>query len=1121
MGEHSKTMAAPEMPMRPLGRIGTPRLARRIWIYLLLFALLVPLRSALAQAVVGEIVSVLGAVEVLREGRWRTAEVGATLAAGDAIRTGADGRLALQLVNGSQLKLNANSRLELKQIAPSEGLAPASTGVAQSILRLIGGEAWVRGNDEALEMQAVPATATIRGTEFDLAVGPGDTARLAVLDGLVEFHNPQGSVRVAANEQATAKVGEAPRKTVLLNPLDAVQWSLYYPDLTGGRAERERTARADPRDPRYWTEAARGHLLGGQVPDARRALDRALALSPNDARAYSLRAVIALVQNRKAEARADAERAVAADPASPEAHLALSWVQQAEFDLDGALASARRAAQLAPDDPHALAQESGLLFGMGRLNEATDVAERARQAAPNDAMVNTVWGFLELARYRVDEAGTAFEAAIAHDSTLGLPHLGLGLTLFRRNQTDAAVAEMRKATLLDPKVSLYNSYLGKAYYETKDDRLAQTYLEAAKQLDPRDPTPHFYDAIRKQSVNRPIEAVQDLQTSAELNGNRAVYRSKLLLDEDLAARDAALGKLYNEVGFEQLGLREGWKSVGLDPANHSGHRLLADSYAAMPGVEAARTSELLQAQLLQPINITPVSPQMAETKLLMPGAGPITPSLYEFNPLFVRNRPTLFVSGLGGNQETWGDEVIVSGLTDRFAYSFGQFHYQNDGYRPNNDLENNLYNLFVQTTVTPDFSLQAEYRHRETIDGSLESNFDGSFSASRRRNLDQDTARIGARYSLSPQTTVIASVIYTDRDSVRSFPVGNFTLENRQKGTQAETQLLYKAEPFNVIAGLGGYSLDFSSSDSDNPSGEPDATITQQIAYGYANIKMPDNVIWTVGLSYQSDESPYANLNEFNPKLGVQWAITDQVSLRAAAFKAVKRALAFEQTIEPTQVAGFNQLADYVDETVVENYGVALDVRFSPQLFGGLEALRRDTDVPLGRLSQPEFYEVAHNKEDFYSAYLYWLPNRNWALSASLRYEKIETDQNCALCLFLYPAELQTLSVPLSVQYFDPSGFFAGLGIVYVNQDIQAIDPESSMPGSFVLMPTQNEEFTLVDVGLGYRLPKRRGIVALQANNVFDKEFRYQDYSFQTGTSTIDPVYIPERTILGRLILNF
>jgi len=61
----------------------------------------------------------------------------------------------------------------------------------------------------------------------------------------------------------------------------------------------------------------------------------------------------------------------------------------------------------------------------------------------------------------------------------------------------------------------------------------------------------------------------------------------------------------------------------------------------------------------------------------------------------------------------------------------------------------------------------------------------------------------------------------------------------------------------------------------------------------------------------------------------------------------------------------------------------------------------------------------------------------------------------------------------------------------------------------------------LVDVGLGYRLPKRWGIVALQVNNVFDKEFRYQDYSFQTGISTISPAYVPERIIAGRLILNF
>ena len=58
-------------------------------------------------------------------------------------------------------------------------------------------------------------------------------------------------------------------------------------------------------------------------------------------------------------------------------------------------------------------------------------------------------------------------------------------------------------------------------------------------LDPQDPTPYFYDAIQKQTTNRPVEALQDLQKAIELNDNRAVYRSRLLLDSDLAARSAS------------------------------------------------------------------------------------------------------------------------------------------------------------------------------------------------------------------------------------------------------------------------------------------------------------------------------------------------------------------------------------------------------------------------------------------------------------------------------------------------------------------------------------------------------------------------------------------------------
>ena len=70
---------------------------------------------------------------------------------------------------------------------------------------------------------------------MNLAIEPAEATRLTVVEGVVEFRNPQGSVLVAAKEQAIAKPGEAPRKVVIINPRDAVQWALYYPPLTDYR----------------------------------------------------------------------------------------------------------------------------------------------------------------------------------------------------------------------------------------------------------------------------------------------------------------------------------------------------------------------------------------------------------------------------------------------------------------------------------------------------------------------------------------------------------------------------------------------------------------------------------------------------------------------------------------------------------------------------------------------------------------------------------------------------------------------------------------------------------------------------------------------------------------------
>src|SRR5437764_2319589 len=218
----------------------------------------------------------------------------------------------------------------------------------------------------------------------------------------------------------------------------------------------------------------------------------------------------------------------------------------------------------------------------------------------------------------------------------------MGLARIREGDLAEGRREIEVTASLDPNNSIVRSYLGKAYYEEKRSELADRDYATAKELDPKDPTPFFYDAIQKQTTNRPVEALQDLQKAIELNDNRAVYRSQLQLDSDLAARSASLGRIYSDLGFQQLALVEGWKSVNTDPTSYPAHRFLADSYAILPRHEIARVSELLQSQLLQPINITPIQPRLAESNLFQTSAGgPTGLSFNEFNPLFNRDRMTL------------------------------------------------------------------------------------------------------------------------------------------------------------------------------------------------------------------------------------------------------------------------------------------------------------------------------------------------------------------------------------------------------------------------------------------------------------------------------------------------
>jgi tetratricopeptide (TPR) repeat protein len=143
------------------------------------------------------------------------------------------------------------------------------------------------------------------------------------------------------------------------------------------------------------------------------------------------------------------------------------------------------------------------------------------------------------------------------------------------------LAEILTSTLLEPRVSLYQSFLGKAFYQMRIfDKALETY-EYAKTLDPKDPTPYLYKGIALSDLKRPGEAIQEFNRSIELNDNRAVFRSPLMLDRDLAVRNYNLAYAYNNLGLGDWAYSKALTAVKRDPTNSSAQLLSSQCFCCL------------------------------------------------------------------------------------------------------------------------------------------------------------------------------------------------------------------------------------------------------------------------------------------------------------------------------------------------------------------------------------------------------------------------------------------------------------------------------------------------------------------------------------------------------------
>jgi len=141
-----------------------------------------------------------------------------------------------------------------------------------------------------------------------------------------------------------------------------------------------------------------------------------------------------------------------------------------------------------------------------------------------------------------------------------------------------------------------------------------------------------------------------------------------------------------------------------------------------------------------------------------------------------------------------------------------------------------------------------------------------------------------------------------------------------------------------------------------------------------------------------------------------------------------------------------------------------------------------------------------------YRGYVHWAPHPRVALAGEYQFEAFERQSVLMRGNFRGLPELRTHYLPLDISYFHPTGLFASLGATYVHQDATRDD-----------LSISHDRFWTLDASIGYRLPKRYGLVSFDVRNLFDEEFYYQN-SFNAGAQQL-PRFQPSRAVFLRINL--
>lgn len=829
------------------------------------------------------------------------------------------------------------------------------------------------------EVRTPYANAASINTEFEVAVEPNQTI-VTVFDGLMALVNPDNTnhfIELEGGQTAIATRGpggEISFRTNAAPPLfgimatNRVQWWVFYPAILDTDElefpEQERAALTEslmawrsgnlrqawitfPQQAEFQSDAsliyyAALRIAAGETHDALHLL--AKIREPNPA-ARGLRELISATLGQIGTDQAPGSSATA--------WLARSYWFQAQTNLANALDQARVAATkavgLSPKNGLALARLAELEFSFGETPAAEATLRRTLTNSPEHAAAYAMRGFVSAAHNRNSNAAELFERALALDRLLPEAWLGRGLLAFRNGRKNEGMDDIQLAALLGGNRALLRSYLGKAFAEMGDSIHADAQFELALKMDPNDPTPLLYSALERYANNDANSAVEYLQNSIQLNENRAVFRSQLLLYEDRAVRAASLARIYQRVGLLEHALREAAVAVTMDYANPSAHLFQADSLNALRDptrfnlkYETAWFNEWLLANALAPVDAGVLSPNLTHQ---------------EYTRLF--SPSGLFLSSFGEarSDSQFRQLATHSGIFGRSAYAIDLDFQHNNGVRPNNDLDRTeVYVQFKQQLTDRDTALLIakfqDYSSGDNFQYLDASDATDGFHANYRFDEQQDPIVVSIwRHDWSPGINTMVLVgrlenhqIFTDLTplEIHSTPLlfrppFNIFYESEFESFFGELNQIIRAPLHTFIGGIRIQSGSLNTSDRiignrflaesfGDTSGQGifhnlmiEEPFSRSAGYAYHTWEPFNQFFITGGIAVDNLQSPrnfrhvpigpgHVSKTQVLPKGALVWEATDALTLRSMYAQSLG-GVTFDEgfRLEPAQLAGFSQ----------------------------------------------------------------------------------------------------------------------------------------------------------------------------------------------------------------------